>query len=351
MGKLFVASTKILFRDRQSLFWAMVFPLLFTVIFSLFARSGGGGGTVVLVVDEPSPIADAITSAFEQSDAIKLERSSDFETASREVQDGKKAMAIHVTSPDKPIIVVFDQNNSQVTPLLLGALRQVVDAANLAAAGVQKPAYVLEQQGLAARDVSAYDFYLPGFVALGVMNFAIVGVAGSITQYREQKILRRIRAAPVKPVNFLGAQVLARVMLSILQIAVIIGVGLMMGAHIYGSIPLMFVIGAVGNLIFLNIGFVIAGRAKTVDSAQGAANAIAVPMMFLAGVFFPIALLPPVLQAILKFLPLTPLVSAMRKIALEAAGIGQLGGEIALLAAWIVVSFAAAVALFRFDRS
>lgn len=350
MGKLFVASTKILFRDRQSLFWAMVFPLLFTVIFSLFARSGGGG-TIVIVADQPSPISEAIESAFDQSDAIELEKSEDFEAASKEVQEGKKAMAIHVTSPGAPIVVVYDQNNSQVTPLLLGALRQVVDAANLAAAGVERPAYVLDQRGLAARDVSAYDFYLPGFVALGVMNFAIVGVAGSITQYREQKILRRIRAAPVKPVNFLGAQVLARVTLSIIQIAVIIGVGLMMGAHIYGSLPLMFVFGAVGNLIFLNIGFVVAGQAKTVDSAQGAANAIAVPMMFLAGVFFPIAMLPPVLQTILKFLPLTPLVSAMRKIALEAAGVGQLGGEIVLLSAWIVVSFVAAVALFRFDRS
>lgn len=351
MGKLFSASTKILFRDRQALFWAMVFPLLFTVIFSLFARSGGGGGTVVIVTDQPSPVSEAIVAAFEQSDAITLEISDDFEAASKEVQDGKKAMAIHVTSPGAPIVAVYDQNDSQVTPLLLGALRQVVDAANLSAAGIERPAYVLDQRGLAARDVSAYDFYLPGFVALGVMNFAIVGVAGSITQYREQKILRRIRAAPVDPMKFLGAQVLARVLISIIQIAVIIGVGLMMGAHIYGSIPLMFAFGAVGNLIFLNIGFAIAGRAKTVDSAQGAANAVALPMMFLAGVFFPIALLPPALQTILKFLPLTPLVQAMRKIALEGAGVGQLGGEIMLLGAWIVVSFAVAVALFRFDRN
>lgn len=304
-----------------------------------------------MVVDHSSSIAESISSAFSRSDAIRLEESTDFESASKEVQEGKKAMAIHVVSPDQPIVVVYDQNNAQVTPLLLSALRQVIDAANLAAAGVERPAYILDQRGIAARNLSAYDFYLPGFMALGVMNFAIVGVAGSIAQYREQKILRRIRAAPVRPVKFLGAQVLARVTLSIIQIAVVMSVGLMMGAHIYGSIPLMFVIGAVGNLIFLNIGFVIAGRAKTVDSAQGAANAIAVPMMFLAGVFFPIALLPPVLQTILKFLPLTPLVTAMRKIALEAAGIGQLGGEIALLAVWIVVSFIGAVALFRFDRS
>jgi ABC-2 type transport system permease protein len=150
---------------------------------------------------------------------------------------------------------------------------------------------------------------------MGVMNASIIGMAVAISRFREQKILRRILATPLAPIRFLSSQIGARLVLSIIQSALILAVGIFLfGAELHGQLIWLFVLVTFANLIFLNLGFAAAGRAKNPDAAQGIANAIALPMMFLSGTFFPTDTLPVVVQWIVKFLPLTPLLEAMRRL-------------------------------------
>jgi ABC-2 type transport system permease protein len=105
------------------------------------------------------------------------------------------------------------------------------------------------------------------------------------------------------------------------------------------------------NLIFLNLGFAAAGRAANPDAAQGIANAIALPMMFLSGTFFPTETLPVIVQWIVKFLPLTPLLEAIRTVSVEGEPITAVGPQIAALTAWVVVSYVIANRMFRFEEA
>ncbi len=105
------------------------------------------------------------------------------------------------------------------------------------------------------------------------------------------------------------------------------------------------------NLVFLNIGFAVAGRAANPDAAQGLGNAIALPMMFLSGVFFPTDTLPRVMEEVVRFLPLTPLIEALRKVAIDGLSIASTGPQLAMLGAWVVVSFLIAGRMFRFARA
>jgi ABC-2 type transport system permease protein len=75
--------------------------------------------------------------------------------------------------------------------------------------------------------------------------------------------------------------------LALAQAALILAVGVFLfGAEIYGNVLAIFVLTTVANLVFSNIGFAVAGRASNADAAQGIGNAVALPMMFLSGVFF-----------------------------------------------------------------
>jgi ABC-2 type transport system permease protein len=121
------------------------------------------------------------------------------------------------------------------------------------------------------------------------------------------------------------------------------------GATIHGNVVWLFVLALIGNLIFLGIGFSIAGRARNADAADGMANAIALPMLFLSGTFFPTDTLPELMQAVVAFLPLTPLLEAMRIVAIEGDPITAASSELLLLGAWVLVSFAIASRLFRFQ--
>jgi ABC-2 type transport system permease protein len=231
-------------------------------------------------------------------------------------------------------------------------IERIVDRMNLRAAGVTSPPLSVEARGVTARSVEYYDFLLPGLVAMGVMNFSITGMAVAVARYREQRILKRILATPLRPFKFLAAQVLARLVLALVQAALIVAVGVFLfGARIYGNVAWIFLLATVANLIFLNIGFAVAGRSPNPDSAQGIASAVAIPMMFLSGVFFPTDTLPQVMQTVVRFLPLTPLIEALRKVSLEGLSIVDTGPQLLLLGVWGLVSFALAAVNFRFARS
>jgi ABC-2 type transport system permease protein len=74
-------------------------------------------------------------------------------------------------------------------------------------------------------------------------------------------------------------------------------------------------------------------------------------MMFLSGVFFPTDTLPRVLQSVVAFLPLTPLIEALRTVSVEGLPISEAGSQLLLLGAWVLASFAIAGVLFRFGAA
>jgi ABC-2 type transport system permease protein len=177
-------------------------------------------------------------------------------------------------------------------------------------------------------------------------------MAVAISRFREQRILKRILATPLSPVKFLSAQVVARLVLAVVQAAIILAVGVyVFGAKVYGNVLWIFVLATLANLVFLNIGFAVAGRAANPDAAQGIGNAVALPMMFLSGVFFPTDTLPQVMQAVVAWLPLTPLIEALRAVSIDGLSITATGPQVAMLGGWVVVSFLIAGRMFRFGRA
>jgi ABC-2 type transport system permease protein len=275
--------------------------------------------------------------------------SADSASAAANVVNGETDVVVTVDSTS--VHVRYNQTNFDTNRFAIAAIDQVVDEANLQAAGVTEPAVTVETTPVAGEDVTYYDFLLPGLVAMGLMNASIGGMAVAISRFREQKILRRILATPLDPNRFLAAQVGARLVLALVQAALILGIGVFVfGATIHGNVVWLFVLAVIGNLIFLNIGFSIAGRARNPDAADGMANAIALPMLFLSGTFFPTDTLPEAVQTIVAILPLTPLLEAMRIVAVDGDPITAASSQIVLLAGWVVVSFAIASRLFRFQE-
>jgi ABC-2 type transport system permease protein len=127
----------------------------------------------------------------------------------------------------------------------------------------------------------------------------------------------------------------------------LLGTGVLLGGTIVGNPVWLVLLAVLGNLTFLALGFAVAGRAPTVDAANNLAGLLTLPLMFLSGMFFPIASLPGPVRVVAEWLPITPLIDGMRAVALEGVGIGSLGSEVALLAVWVVLSFAVARLSFR----
>ena len=203
----------------------------------------------------------------------------------------------------------------------------------------------------AVAGVDYFDYVLPALLAIGLMNFAMVGTAASVARYRELKILKRIVVTPLPTSQFIVGQVGARLLLAAVQTAIIMVVGTLVGGSLGPSWPLLFVISTLGNLIFLSLGFAIAGRANSVDAANNMAGLATTPLMFLSGSFFPIESMPEWLQPAADLLPLTPLIDSMRAIALQGAAIADIGSELLLIGAWILAGLGLARLTFRFTEA
>lgn len=195
-----------------------------------------------------------------------------------------------------------------------------------------------------------FEYVLPALLAIGLMNFAMVGTAASVARYRELRILKRIVVTPLPSSRFIVGQVGARLVLAAVQTAIIMIIGVLVGGSLGSSWPLLFLISTLGNLIFLSLGFAIAGMAGSVDAANNMAGLATTPLMFLSGSFFPIESMPGWLQPVADLLPLTPLIDSMRAIALQGAGITDVGSELLLISAWILGGLALARSTFSFNE-
>lgn len=190
------------------------------------------------------------------------------------------------------------------------------------------------------------DFLLPGIMAYAIMQMGIYTVAYSMIDFRRQMVLKRLSVTPLSSLHFLLAHSLARFIMAIIQIAVLLGIGLL----VFGSRPsgqilfLPFVILA-GSMVFLNFGYMIASLATDYEAAAPYTAIVGLGLGFLGDVFFPLANLPAPLQKIAVFLPMAPLAETMRY-TLFGIGGENLAFNIAVLLVWLVLGTVAANTLF-----
>ena len=374
MSALLVANLKIMVRDRQALLWAILFPLILVTVFGVFDVDGAGSADLAIIDHADTASSREIRSKLAEVDYLSIDTSyareaeaqedlkeGDLEyllvipesmaglsnpSASRDqAKEGEKAVDL---GQPVSLALYYDVNNDLGNQLVIEAVRHFVDEENLRLIGGPQLLEVLPRE-VDARRVDYFDVLLIGLVGMGMMTNSIIFIAVKISMYRSQSILKRILVTPLRVRNYFASEIAAHLVLALVQAAVVIGVGVFVfGAHIHGNVLWVFLIVAFANTIFLNIGFMISGWTNSPRAASGMGNAIAIPMLFFSGTFFPTSSLPAFLPELVQVLPLTPMLDAMRGVAIDGREPWNMWQELAMLAGWLVVSSIAAIKLFRF---
>lgn len=356
MGVLVWASIKMLFRNRQSVFWALAFPLIFVVVFGLFNFEKTPAMRVAVVGARAAPTTEAIVAGLKQAGPFTISEPTSLAAARSQLSADKLDLVVIAPAEASagasvPVELLYNQGNVQTNQIAIGLVQRVIDGMNLRIAGLTSPPLVLKPTPVSARTVHYYDWLLPGLVAMGVMQYSLTGIAVAMATLRQRGVLNQILATPLRPVKFLAAQVIAYLLLTTAQTAVILGVGMIaFHGHVYGNLGWVFFLAFLGNIIFLCLGLAVAGRAPNPEAAQGIGMVVAMPMMFLSGVFFAADTLPKVLQKLFAYLPLAPLIDALRKVANDGLSISATGSQLGLLGIWLVAAFALASLTFRFAK-
>lgn len=357
MLKLFIADLKMLFRNRQYAFWAIMFPVMFTFIFGFFFGKNSNNGNVVLINQSKTEIASSFETSLKDSNLFNVNTDIGEQSEAEDLLKKNKVAAVVVIPenfgslmPDDPkyIKVINDPANATTNAVLSGFLDNFNTNVTFKVNNIPGPIFEIREESLNTRELTYFDFVLAGILGLALMNSSIIGIAVGMAKYREDKILKRITTTPIKTWWFITGEVLSRLVMNVIQVSIILLIGrYIFNAHIYGNIFLIYLLALMGAILFQLIGFVIASFTKTTEAAEGAATAITIPMMFLGGVFFPIDTLPKWLFSIVQYLPIAPLLRIIRSVVLEGASVFYNPINFAILLIWIVGCLLIASRKFR----
>lgn len=370
-------------RERVTLFWTLLFPvLLFVLLSSIFGQVGEQGALRLNVAfvnldrGADTGFAMAVETLFEslsvegedgRPPVFTLHRPVSDADPRRFLEDEQRALAYG----RRAAVVVVPEGFSQE---ISGALRrpgelagklhvhysQGVPSSELAAGVIDQMLAELDRallaqagrfdEDLAVRtaiqwagseghNVGYIDFLLPGVVLMAFFTTGLFGVPGAILYARDQRILRRYWVTPLSIPRYLAGFGLTILGMCVLQLTVLWPLGrFALGARVSFAAPWPAAYLALAAVTFLSFGFLVASLAKTANAGQAIANIINMPMLFLSGVFFPVADLPSVLQAMVYANPLTYLVDGLRTSL--GVGAGQFAPWLTLAVplGWISVS-------------
>jgi ABC-2 type transport system permease protein len=191
---------------------------------------------------------------------------------------------------------------------------------------------------------SVIGLYVPIMLSMAIAVIGLSTLPAQLATYRERGILRRLATTPVRPLDLLAAQ--AAVQLTILAIAsalvVLIG-WLAFGVHPPRNALGFLMAYLLAVLALFGVGLMLAS-ARTAKVAAALGSALFFPMMFLAGLWAPRAVMPETLRSVSDFSPLGAAVQSLQD---TSAGHWPRALHLVVLALWAVAAWFGAVRLFR----
>ncbi len=208
-----------------------------------------------------------------------------------------------------------------------------------------------QRQIAEGKQIRYVDWVIPGILGMNMMFGSLFGVGYVIVRYRKNGVLKRLQATPVSALQFLAAQLVSRLMVIMAASSLIyFGAKFVLDLPMLGSYLNLLLVALLGGLSMISLGLLMSSRIDSEELAGGMLNAATWPMMFLSGVWFSLDDTPVYMQNLAQFLPLTHLVHAAREIMINGAGLGEISYNLWALVAMTALFLGGASMLFRWHR-
>lgn len=353
-GTLLRASVTMLRRNRMLLVTSLGLALISIFVFGwLFGGSGSVKLTLGVVDQDGSPAATQLVSELGRSGSLAIKTGTQDEEV-QALRDGDRNAVIvlpsgfgeQIAAGHASIAVYYDRSNPVTQSATQMAVQSIVAGLNQQMAG-RPPAVTLDERAVSVRHLGEVDWLTPGMLGMLLM-WANLGVGATLVMWRQQGILKRLAVTPLRPSALVGSQMLARLVLSLAQGALLVGVAMFVfHVQMTGSWLALGAAVTLGALVMMSLGFVAGSFARTPEAAQTVTFLVSFPMMFLGGSYFPVDSAPQFLAPLIRALPLTYLNDALRQVMNNGASLGAIQVDLLVLVAWLLAGALLSVRAFR----
>ena len=324
---------RLFLREPEAIFWIFIFPILLAVGLGIAFRNRPAD---VLQVGATTAQLTQALAADKGLTAVTVDEAA----GTHQLATGQ-ILLLAIQRPDG-VAYKYDDTNPDARTARLLADRAVQTAAWLHDA-VKADNELVHETG--ARYI---DFVVPGLLRMNLMGSAMWGLGFSIVDDRRKKLLKRMVASPMPKWQYLAAFLLSRMVMLLIEVAVFLTfTRVVFGVPFRGSLVELGILCLMTSLAFSALGLLVASRAKTTEAVSGLMNLVMLPMWILSGIFFSASRFPAVIQPVVRALPLTAAIDAIRGNMLQGMSLSHEMAPVSILLAWVVVPFAVSVWIFR----
>jgi len=357
--QVFIANLKEFLRDRSSLFWFLAFPVIFIFIFGM-VYSGNGEQTfkIGVVRDAKNPFSNNISKALESVPNFEVIYN-EYEIEREALNNGERALVI--TIPDieyeqlnnnksYDIKVLYDSTRQQTSQILLSVIRQVFNEVERNITGSPQ-LFEVSTETIQPDKINSFDFsyILPGILAMALMQLGLFGGL-QILNLREQGIIRGLGVTPLPRITLLGSEILIRLIMALVQTFIIIFIGVtVFDLRIVGGFFEVTGLVILGAITFISLGYMLISFASSPESGERIIQAVQFPMLFLSGIFFPIAIMPDYIKPVVRAIPLTYLGDGLRQIMVGTTPEYSMSFNIMILLLWFLISLFVAIKFWKWE--
>ena len=324
------------FRDKASLGWSVAMP--FFLVFALaLAFYGDNKPLFKVAVYQPASEMNGQLSPIFNLKHVQFYATDNLQQAIDKVARHQSDLLINL-NPSTPLAeqgywVNVDSPNGYVMEELIKSMD-----ANL------------KRHDTENQPIRYIDWVIPGVIGMNIMFGALFGVGFVIVRYRRSGYLKRLNATPLKPVEFILAQLVSRLFIVVfLAVAIFMVSKWILGFAMNGSYWDLLLVTILGSLSMIALSLVMTARVSSEELAGGLLNLVSWPMMLLSGVWFSLEGSHPVLQYLAQLFPLTHMLDAVRAITIDGQGLSDLTQPIIILSLMSVVLIAVGAYLFKWS--
>jgi ABC-type multidrug transport system permease subunit len=319
-------------RDRGSMSWNIVLPVALMLGLSFIFSSERPEYTVGVLQD--SEVIEESAHPFLSSRYIEFVAVTDIDSGFRRIAHHQLDLLVRFGDSPRYWINPDSPKGYFVEFALLQADRDAGGA--------------LQRSSIEGEPVRYVDWVLPGILGMNVMFSSLFGVGYVVVRYRKNGFLKRLRATPLRAIEFVVAQVASRLMLIlVITTFVYAGTKFFLGTRMDGSNMTLFLVLLCGAVSMISMGLMVAARVTSEELAGGMLNMVTWPMMMLSGVWFSLEAASDWLKSVASIFPLTHMLDAARRVMLDGAGISEILPQLLTLVTMTVVFLGIGALTFR----
>jgi len=384
------------FASKEAVFWTFIFPIIFGLLFAgVFGHESQPESIPVGVVPESDSNSSLCSIFVENMEKVMVEGKRLFEVHNYTMSDATE----HLKNGDVKALIIFDENFTENITGGIGAARmmvifdkrdvqeyQFVSAAiaqyissfedELRERRINITMQYLNEYGNLTEENTTYVrrwlesfanplyveeeiyrtdstarvtrlWYLTAAIGVTFVFSGMISAASMISREIEKGTARRLLTTKTRPWEMLTGSMLSVLIIELISALLIVLSFIAIFRELIIFPPSAIIMLIIAALSTVSLGLLFSSITKTERAASGMANAVAWPISFITGIFFPSFLLPQWMRTIGDYFPASALLRGVRKVVIYNQSLGDYMPQIAGAAVITMLFLLAGGMLFR----